>query len=309
MRKSISRFTSSFAALLFDQVTVIDVDDRLESIRDAMLEALFDVEQKNVTQTVWNAIERAVEVQTLWYLRSDLLQLLADFWGEPVAREKLGEITKLFQGVVSDHQIRGHRLSKSQLSRDKKIPSTLEPVPEKLEEAIPVAAQVLAPVADATLSMVVEDNGLASLDGLDFVNAITAHQKWKVRLLKYANADSTEKLEYNVVCRDDQCELGKWINDRGGKDYGHFPVFSQLKMLHAQFHLEAGAIIRMVDEGNLKQAQVQIRQGNYARHSVKVQGLLSSLYVEITEVNGLLPNCADSGNAGQAEQKLTRSGD
>lgn len=287
MRKSISRFTSSFAALLFDQASVIDVSDRLESIRDAMLEALLDIGQKNETKVVWNAIARAVEIDALWYLRSDLLQLLADFWGEPVAREKLKEITKLFQGVVANHQIQGPKLSRRQ------------PMVEKIS----LVPQQPAPVSDASLSMGVQDNGVASVNGLNFVNAITAHQKWKVRLLQYVNSNSTEKLEYSAVCRDDQCELGKWIYDRGEKEYGHFPIFSQLKTLHAQFHREAGGIIQLVDEGNLKEARLQLRQGDYARHSVKVQGLLSSLYVEITGINGLRPDCSDSGNASHAAQK------
>ena len=38
MRKTISRFTSSFAALLTDQTTVIDADGRTENIRTAMLQ-------------------------------------------------------------------------------------------------------------------------------------------------------------------------------------------------------------------------------------------------------------------------------
>lgn len=44
MRKTISRFTSSFAALLTDQTTIIDADGRTENIRTAMLQALSQLE-------------------------------------------------------------------------------------------------------------------------------------------------------------------------------------------------------------------------------------------------------------------------
>lgn len=279
---------SSFAALLSDQDTIIDANDRVESIQNAMLEALFDIDQTISSQVVWSAVVRAEEIQTLWYLRSDLLRLLADFWGEPVARDKLGEITKLFQGVVSDHQIHGPKRNRLHRSLKNSRPVPLTPTSVNLNLEIPDVAQEYAPApADAPSTLVVEDKKAVLVDGLNFVNAITAHQKWKVRLLRYVTSTSIEKLEYSVVCQDDQCELGKWINDRGGKDYGHYPVFSQMKMRHTQFHMEAGAIVRLVDEGNLKQAQAQLRQGDYARHSLKVQGLLSSLHVEITEFKRL----------------------
>jgi hypothetical protein len=45
---------------------------------------------------------RADDVQTLWYRRSDVLRLLADFHGERVAREKIDEISEMFRGLVPD---------------------------------------------------------------------------------------------------------------------------------------------------------------------------------------------------------------
>jgi methyl-accepting chemotaxis protein len=118
---------------------------------------------------------------------------------------------------------------------------------------------------------------------LDFLDAITAHQKWKTRLSNYVAATSNEKLDYRQICRDDQCVLGKWINGQGGVMYGHIPTFSQLKMTHAQFHLAASAIVKLTDEGDVDQAKVALRQGDYSKHSVKVQGLISALYVNVHE--------------------------
>ena len=121
--------------------------------------------------------------------------------------------------------------------------------------------------------------------GLNFMDAITAHQKWKTRLTNYLGGTSDEKLDYRAVCRDDQCVLGKWINGAGGSAYGHIPLFSQLKMTHAQSHLAAGTIIRFQDEGKLEQAQDALRHGEYPQHSIKVQGLISSLYLEVKGVD------------------------
>ena len=130
--------------------------------------------------------------------------------------------------------------------------------------------------------MTAADLQSAEVGGLNFMEAITAHQKWKSRLTSYLAGSSTEKLDYRVICRDNQCVLGKWINGQGGDTYGHMPVFSQLKMVHSQFHLAAASIVQLVDDGNSEQARLALRQ-DYSKHSVKVQGLISTLYVEVTE--------------------------
>jgi hypothetical protein len=111
MLKTISRFTSSFAALLKNENTIIDADGRLETIRCAMLDALMelDLDQSLNSESVWAAIVRASEVQTLWFLRSDLLRLLADAGGEAAALVKIEAITKLFRGVVPNNQMQGRK--------------------------------------------------------------------------------------------------------------------------------------------------------------------------------------------------------
>ena len=64
-----------------------------------------------------------------------------------------------------------------------------------------------------------EDRG-AELAGLNFKTAVDAHMKWKVRLESYIGGTSTEQLKVEVVSRDDQCPLGKWIYDKGGEKFG-----------------------------------------------------------------------------------------
>ena len=107
IKKTLSRFSSTFAALLTDQNTIIDADGRTENIRNAMLGALSALEDHhhNDALKVWSEIVRAEDVQTLWYRRSDVLRLLADFHGEPVARIKLDEISEMFRGLVPVSQM------------------------------------------------------------------------------------------------------------------------------------------------------------------------------------------------------------
>lgn len=136
--------------------------------------------------------------------------------------------------------------------------------------------------SDALPELSAEDLKSAEVGGLNFMEAITAHQKWKTRLSSYLAGTSTEKLDYRQICRDNQCVLGKWINGPGGDLYGHIPFFSQLKMAHGQFHLAAGSIVQLVDAGDPEKAREELRQ-DYSKHSVMVQGLISRLYIEVTE--------------------------
>jgi predicted metalloprotease with PDZ domain len=110
MRNAISRFTSSFAALLTDRSTVIDADGRTENIRTAMLRALSGAgvnPTEGSSSKTWTDVMRASDGQTLWYLRSDVLILLSDCHGEVVARNTLDGITEMFRGLVHKNQMPG----------------------------------------------------------------------------------------------------------------------------------------------------------------------------------------------------------
>lgn len=119
--------------------------------------------------------------------------------------------------------------------------------------------------------------------GLDFVSAIQAHQHWKTRLLSYVRNASSEKLDYRAICRDDQCVLGRWINGEASQKFGNLPSFGELKVAHGLFHLTAGRIVQLHDENKTDEAILNLRQGDYPRHSIKVMGLLGALYNEVEQ--------------------------
>lgn len=100
MLKSLSRFTSSFAALLTDPAAEADLEGRFEDIRQAMAFELMQAEDSDDCSFVWAGIARATDVAALWYLRSDLLRVLAENLGEPLARAQVDRITEMFRGRV-----------------------------------------------------------------------------------------------------------------------------------------------------------------------------------------------------------------
>jgi len=102
-----SRFTSGTTALSDDQSTIIDTEGRTEDIRAAMLHAVSQVHRRPGTTSARTSLDilRANDIQTLWYLRSDVFHLLADSYGEQSARHKLYEITEMFRGLVPKSQM------------------------------------------------------------------------------------------------------------------------------------------------------------------------------------------------------------
>lgn len=104
MLKTLTRFTSSFAGLLSERNTILDVDGRVEVIREAMLDLLMEIDANEATKT-WKDVERAHDAQALWYLRSDLSRLLGENVGEKDAGIKMDRITEMFRGVVPKNQM------------------------------------------------------------------------------------------------------------------------------------------------------------------------------------------------------------
>jgi hypothetical protein len=70
----------------------------LELIRATMLSYIETVAQEQ--SSLERKIRMAKDVQVLWYLRSDLMAMLAGQSGESAARTKMEEINHLFQGAL-----------------------------------------------------------------------------------------------------------------------------------------------------------------------------------------------------------------
>ena len=156
------------------------------------------------------------------------------------------------------------------------------PAPQPAVRTAPAAAMPVRPSPKASLPGAVQED-VQIAGGLDFASAIQAHRHWKSRLALYVSNESNEKLNYRVICRDDQCVLGQWINGRGAEEFGHLPSFGELKVSHGQFHLAAGRIVQLHDQKQTNEAAQLLRQGDYPRHSIKVMGLIGALYTEVID--------------------------
>lgn len=121
----------------------------------------------------------------------------------------------------------------------------------------------------------------AEVAGLDFQAAVSAHQKWKARLQACIDGTSDEKLDPEVIGRDDQCVLGKWIYGQGTATFGQEQVFTDLTSAHAEFHKTAGMVLRAVYDGRKEEA-AEMLGSRFSQASFKVMGLLANLFTQAT---------------------------
>jgi hypothetical protein len=111
---------------------------------------------------------------------------------------------------------------------------------------------------------------------LNVMDAINAHVRWKVRLQAYLNGTSTEELDPAVICRDDQCALGKWIHGPALKHFEGNETFHQLRTDHAEFHLIAGDVVNHV-QANERPAAEALMDNEYKYASRRVVQALTEL--------------------------------
>ena len=73
----------------------------IEDIRQAMLGMMTDLQDAKFPQLV-RRIRYASDVQALWFLRGDLMAVLAGSHGEAAAREKIDLVSGMFEDLLPD---------------------------------------------------------------------------------------------------------------------------------------------------------------------------------------------------------------
>ena len=96
----VPQLRSSFMALLGrNEPTPQAVNARTELIRELMLHELGEYGEKKFP-AVARRVRYASDVQGLWYARSDVMAILANTYGETVARAKIADISGRFKGLL-----------------------------------------------------------------------------------------------------------------------------------------------------------------------------------------------------------------
>lgn len=115
------------------------------------------------------------------------------------------------------------------------------------------------------------------IKGLDVMAALEAHLKWRSRLEQYILGDHTEKLDYNVVSKDNVCILGQWLYGAGYQIFMHVPEYASLGRAHREFHVFAGQILEEYQTGS-KDGAKRLLAEQFNAYSGNVQTALVKLH-------------------------------
>lgn len=99
-----SKFASSLMSLFGEPVPDLSPESRIKEIRQAMLDSLVGLSESHQLTRVWARVLYAPDIQALWYLRTEMMILLASLLGESAAKTQLLTITDMFIGLLPSAQ-------------------------------------------------------------------------------------------------------------------------------------------------------------------------------------------------------------
>lgn len=103
-----SKIASSLMGLFGESAPDPNPDGRVQDIRQAMVDCLALLKASEQNSLLLARVIRAPDIQALWYLRADIMTLLAGLLGEAQARTRLLPITNMFVGLLPSAQKARH---------------------------------------------------------------------------------------------------------------------------------------------------------------------------------------------------------
>ncbi|MEC7764701.1 MAG: CZB domain-containing protein [Pseudomonadota bacterium] len=111
--------------------------------------------------------------------------------------------------------------------------------------------------------------------------ALTAHAQWKHKLSNAINIGQCEQGADAIAC-DDRCAFGQWLYgqtlDAGTKARKPYQV---TRRLHADFHVSAGKIAKLAEQGEKAQAWA-LMDSEYSYRSDKLNRALQKWRGELS---------------------------
>jgi hypothetical protein len=105
MSWKMSRLSTSLLGLLRESARGSESQAQVERIREEMLDSMAPyIVNADARPPVWTRVQYADDIQSLWFLRSDLMHMLSDYCGETLAATKVHELTALFSGHIPKAQ-------------------------------------------------------------------------------------------------------------------------------------------------------------------------------------------------------------
>jgi hypothetical protein len=155
------------------------------------------------------------------------------------------------------------------------------PAPVRSQRTVIKHSTAIKPYKAADRRLAFQPSGVNPSDvGINLDNAIQAHADWRTKLRSAASKH--EQLDAETVSKDNCCELGKWLHGAGSSRFGGKPTFVSLIEAHKVFHIEAGKVARVVNQGLGEDATQMLDSGTgFSKASNEVSRLIVQLKGEL----------------------------
>lgn len=114
---------------------------------------------------------------------------------------------------------------------------------------------------------------------MNFEEARRKHAEWRVRFR--SAIIKNERLDTDIIARDDQCDLGKWLHGEAKGQYSRLPSYADCIKKHAHFHIEAGKVAKVINTQEYEKALELLNTGSgFAMASAAIRSALNTLEKE-----------------------------
>lgn len=115
---------------------------------------------------------------------------------------------------------------------------------------------------------------------MDFDKAIKAHIQWKQKLTRCITESECE-FDEKIVCKDDVCDLGKWLYQQTAEQLVKDPIFIEIMDKHKRFHQIAGNIIERSKRDEKMDSEIELgSDSDYGKISNRLIALLMRMRVK-----------------------------
>ena len=89
---------------------------------------------------------------------------------------------------------------------------------------------------------------------MDFDEEIIKHLEWRTTVENLFRDHDRSYVSPTMIIQDDKCQLGKWIYSSESNIYENYPAYKTLLLVHKAFHIQAGTIMTICNNGNFEEA-------------------------------------------------------
>ena len=115
---------------------------------------------------------------------------------------------------------------------------------------------------------------------INIMDVHNAHIKCKVGFQEYLSSTPIEKLDSSLICRDNNCPLGKWIHGPAFGQFNQLGAFYTLRAAHAQLHFVAGRVVEKI-QGKTITLEAASTDNEYVRVSRNLMKAITDLKKQI----------------------------